>query len=410
MKGSEFSWASFSVPGVGNFCINRDQIKTKDEPPVRIAINTLPLLDNQAGAERYTRNIIKHLIRLDDRHQYHLFLSRINQVLYRPDQGSFRHTVVDVNTRNKLVRILSEQFVLPRLLKRQGVDLLFSPCNIGPRNVSVPMVVTLFDLHWLLFPELFSPLRLAYLRRALAWSGRKAAAILTISENSKKDLVDLLGLPEEKITVTYPGLDPIFEKPPSEQERTSLRKNYGLRKEFILFVGQLHQRKNVLRLIRAYQRLKQQTPIEHQLVLAGGEGDGSPEIREYIRHQPRGEIIVTGCIPDEAIRTLYHQAACLVYPSLYEGFGLPVLEAMACGCPVITSNVSSLPEVAGEAALLIDPYRVETIATALVSLLTNPGLSQRLIQKGFEQARRFTWEAAARKTIEVFEKVTSARG
>jgi len=134
------------------------------------------------------------------------------------------------------------------------------------------------------------------------------------------------------------------------------------------------------------------------------------EIRDYIREQPRGEIIVTGCIPDEAIRTLYHQAACLVYPSLYEGFGLPVLEAMACGCPVITSNVSSLPEVAGEAALLIDPLRIETITTALVSLLTNPGLSQSLRQKGFEQARRFTWEATARKTLEVFEKVKAARG
>jgi len=377
---------------------------------VTIAINTLPLLDNQAGAERYTRNIIYHLVRLDGDHQYHLILSRINQSLYRPDQGNFQETVVDVNTRYKLLRILSEQVYLPRLLKRRSVDLLFSPCNIGPRILSVPMVVTLFDLHWLFFPELFSRIRLAYLRRALTWSARKAEAVLTISENSKKDLVTLLGIPEERITVTYPGLDPIFEKAPSPEEHAALRKTFGLGDKFILFVGQLHRRKNALGLIRAFQLLKEQGPLEHQLVLAGGEGDGSTEIRDYIRQQPRGEIIVTGCIPDEAIRTLYHQAACLVYPSLYEGFGLPVLEAMACGCPVITSNVSSLPEVAGEAALLIDPYRIETIAAAMNSLLTNPDLSQSLIQKGYKQARRFTWEAAARKTLEVFEKVKAAHG
>jgi glycosyltransferase involved in cell wall biosynthesis len=121
-------------------------------------------------------------------------------------------------------------------------------------------------------------------------------------------------------------------------------------------------------------------------------------------------VVFTGCLPDEDLLLFYHAADCLVYPSFYEGFGLPVLEAMACGCPVITSNVSSLPEVAGEAALLIDPYRFETITAALVSLLTNPDLSQSLIQRGFEQARRFTWEAAARKTVEVFEKVKATRG
>ena len=377
---------------------------------MKIAVNTLPLLDNRAGAERYTQNIIRHLIAADPRNVYYLVLSKVNQAFYGSDQENAHNLVWGGNTRNKLIRILGEQAYLPWLVRRKGLDLLFSPCNIGPRNPPVPMVITLFDLHWLRFPELFSPLRLAYLRRALTWSARKAEAILTISENSKKDLIKLLGIPEEKITVTYPGLDPIFEKAPSPEEHAALRKTFGLGDKFILFVGQLHRRKNALGLIRAFQLLKEQGPLEYQLVLAGGEGDGSTEIRDYIRQQPRGEIIVTGCIPDEAIRTLYHQAACLVYPSFYEGFGLPVLEAMACGCPVITSNVSSLPEVAGEAALLIDPYRIETITTALVSLLTNPDLSPSLIQKGLGQARRFTWEAAARKTLAVFEKVMAARG
>ena len=375
-----------------------------------IAINTLPLLDNQAGAERYTRNIINYLVRLNGDHQYHLILSRINQSLYRPNQGNFQQTVVDVNTRHKLLRILSEQIYLPRLLKRQGVNLLFSPCNIGPRFLSVPLVITLFDLHWLRFPELFSPLRLAYLRRALTWSARKAEAVLTISENSKKDLINLLSVPEEKITVTYVGLDPLFREIPEKSELQELRRRYGLKDRFILSVGQLHKRKNIPGLLQAYQRLAAHSPLNVQLVLAGGEGDGAAEVREAVRQIGRDRVVFTGCLPDEDLLRFYHAAECLVYPSFYEGFGLPVLEAMACGCPVITSNVSSLPEVAGEAALLIDPLRIETISTALVSLLTNPGLSQSLIRKGFEQARRFTWEAAARKTLDVFEKVKAARG
>ena len=375
-----------------------------------IAINTLPLLDNQAGAERYTRNIINYLVRLNGDHQYHLILSRINQSLYRPNQGNFQQTVVDVNTRHKLLRILSEQIYLPRLLKRQGVNLLFSPCNIGPRFLSVPLVITLFDLHWLRFPELFSPLRLAYLRRALTWSARKAEAVLTISENSKKDLINLLSVPEEKITVTYVGLDPLFREIPEKSELQELRRRYGLKDRFILSVGQLHKRKNIPGLLQAYQRLAAHSPLNVQLVLAGGEGDGAAEVREAVRQIGRDRVVFTGCLPDEDLLRFYHAAECLVYPSFYEGFGLPVLEAMACGCPVITSNVSSLPEVAGEAALLIDPHRIETIAAAMDSLLTNPILSQTLIQKGREQARKFTWEDTARKTLEVFAKVAAARG
>ncbi len=377
---------------------------------MKIAVNTLPLLDNRAGAERYTQNIIRHLIAVDPRNVYYLVLSRINQTYYGSEMENARNLVWGGNTRNKLIRILGEQVYLPRLVRRKGIDLLFSPCNIGPRNPSVPMVITLFDLHWLRFPELFSPLRLAYLRRALTWSTRQAEAVLTISENSKQDLINLLSVPEEKITVTYVGLDPLFREIPEKSELQDLRRRYGLKDRFILSVGQLHKRKNIPGLLQAFRRLADHSPWNVQLVLAGGEGDGAAEVREAVRPIGRDRVVFTGCLPDEDLLRFYHAAECLVYPSFYEGFGLPVLEAMACGCPVITSNVSSLPEVAGEAALLIDPYRIETITNALVSLLTNPGLAQTLIQKGFEQARRFTWEAAARKTLDVFEKVKASHG
>ena len=377
---------------------------------MRIAINTLPLLDNKAGAERYTQNIIRYLLGGDPVNQYHLILSRINQYHYQTSQVGVRQTVLNLDTRKKWIRILGEQIILPRLLKHEKIDLLFSPCNIGPRNPPVPLVITLFDLHWLRFPELFSRLRLAYLRRALTWSARQAEAVLTISENSKKDLIHLLSVPEEKITVTYVGLDPLFQKIPEKSELHELRRRYGLKDRFILSVGQLHKRKNIPGLLQAYRQLSTHSPLNVQLVLAGGDGDGMAEVREAARQIGRDRVVFAGCLPDEDLLRFYHAAECLVYPSFYEGFGLPVLEAMACGCPVITSDVSSLPEVAGEAALLIDPHRIETITSALVSLLTNPDLSQNLIQKGFKQARRFTWEAAAQKTLAVFEKVKAPRG
>ena len=250
---------------------------------MKIAINTLPLLDNRAGAERYTQNIIRHLIAADPGNVYYLVLSRINQAYYGSDQETAHNLVWQGNTRNKLIRILGEQVYLPRLVRSKGFDLLFSPCNIGPRNPPVPLVITLFDLHWLRFPELFSPLRLAYLRRALTWSARQAEAVLTISENSKKDLINLLSVPEEKITVTYVGLDPLFRKVPEKSELHELRRRYGLKDRFILSVGQLHKRKNIPGLLQAYRQLAAHSSLNVQLVLAGGDGDGMAEVREAAR-------------------------------------------------------------------------------------------------------------------------------
>jgi glycosyltransferase involved in cell wall biosynthesis len=298
---------------------------------VKIAVNTLPLLDNRAGAERYTQNIIRHLIAADPRNVYYLVLSRVNQTYYGSDQGTARNLVWGGNTRNRLIRILGEQVYLPRLVRKKGIDLLFSPCNIGPRNPPVPLVITLFDLHWLRFPELFSPLRLAYLRRALTWSVRKAAAVLTISENSKKDLIHLLSVPEEKITVTYVGLDPLFRKVPEKSELLELHRRFGLKGRFILSVGQLHKRKNIPGLLQAYRRLAAHAPLNVQLVIAGGEGDGAAEVRETVRRIGRDRVVFTGCLADEDLLRFYHAAECLVYPSFYEGFGLPVLEAILIG-------------------------------------------------------------------------------
>ena len=372
---------------------------------MRIAINTLPLLDGKAGAERYTKNLIKYIAKCNSENKYYLFLSSLNKPYYEVEDNQFNNIVLNLNPRIKTTRILGEQLYLPWALKRLGIDLLFSPCNIGPKLTSVPLVITLFDLHWLLFPELFSPIKLFYLRMALKWSVHKAQAVITISQNSKNDILRMYKIPQERVKVIYLGLDPIFKKETGVENLAFLKQRYGIIKKYFLYVGQFHKRKNIMGLLRAFVNLKTESQIDHQLVLVGGDGDGSSEVKQFLNKMGLKDVLVTGCIPDQEVSLLYNSAECLVYPSFYEGFGLPVIEAMACGCPVVTSRTSSLPEVAGDAAILVDPYSVEDIARGIQDIINKPELRYQLIQDGFKQAQKYTWERTARETVSVFEQV-----
>lgn len=374
---------------------------------MRIAINTLPLLTNKAGAERYAENILEQFAKIDPVNRYYLISSEINKDIYGIRQQNFESIIYKGNTRSRMVRILGEQLYIPALTRRLRPDIFFTPCNIAPRFVGAPQVVTLFDLHWLIFPELFSKIKLMYLERSIGWSVHNARRIITISENSKKDIIARFGIPEEKVRVTYLGLDPVFsDKRRDEPAIAGTIRKLGIDGKYILSVGQLHKRKNILALIKAFHDLKSRKLLpDHKLVIAGGRGDGHSEIVSYISSHDVKDVIITGCVTDEDILSLYKGADLMVYPSLYEGFGLPVIEAMACGVPVVTSNVSSLPEVAGGAALLIDPYSVAGIAEAMHRVLSNRDLRDNLVQKGLRRAEEFSWEKAAQETLKVFEEV-----
>ena len=371
---------------------------------MRLAINTLPLTGNQAGAERYAKNIIQYLAQRNGDQTYVLILSQRNRAYYHFPQKNIRPLILPLDTRLKPLRIFAEQFLLPFFLRSLKVDLFFSPCNIAPWRMPVPLVLTLFDLHWFIYPELFNPLHRTYVQRAITWSVRRAKRIITISENSKKDILNIFNLPEQKVRVIYPGLDPVFLKEASPEEVHGVKGRYRIQGPYLLFVGKQHKRKNILTLLKVFRQLKEGERLPHQLVLAGTPGDGSPEIEAWLASGNHPEVIRTGFIPDQEMRPLYAGADALVYPSLYEGFGLPVLEAMACGCPVITSTVSSIPEVAGTAALLIDPDREDEMAEAILRLIRKPALAQRLREEGRVQARKFTWDRAAEETLEVFHQ------
>lgn len=285
------------------------------------------------------------------------------------------------------------------LLTRPRPDVLFIPAHVLPLIHPLPSVVTVHDLGYRHFPDAHPLTQRVYLDWSTRFSARAATHIIADSKATKSDLIRFYNIPTEKITVIYPGRDESLQ--PVDPAR--IRAKYDLPEEYILHVGTLQPRKNILRLIEAFHIITRHAS-RVTLVLAGHAGWLSAPILAKARAVPAGRIRLLNYVPDEDLAGLYSGARAFVFPSLYEGFGFPVLEAMACGTPVICSNTSSLPELAGDAALLVDPTDTEALAAAVSRVLSEPDLRVALVQKGFEQVKKFSWEKAAKETLRVLEK------
>ena len=272
-------------------------------------------------------------------------------------------------------------------------DLLFVPAHVLPLVCPLPAVVTVHDLGYRHFPDAHPLAQRLYLDWSTRFSASRAAHIIADSQATRRDLVQLCGIPENKITVVYPGRDESFTR----VDPAAVCAKYNLPERYLLHVGTLQPRKNLLRLIEAASH--QSSVIN--LVLVGRRGWLSQPILEAAR---RHDVRVLEYVPDEDLAGLYSGATAFVFPSLYEGFGFPVLEAMACGTPVICSNTSSLPEVAGEAALTVDPLDTAALSTAIARVLDDSALRESLIARGYEQIQKFSWEHAARETLIVLER------
>lgn len=299
------------------------------------------------------------------------------------------------------------QFALPRRLYfgKPRPDVFFSPTHYAPRFSPVPTVISVMDLSFLRFPELFKASDLYQLKSWTAYSVRNAKRILTISSSSKSDIIKTYGISEDHVVITYPGLKTMQPLSPQINTMTRLQSHYGIKNNYILFVGTLQPRKNIARLIEAFAKIRSDIP-DVQLVVVGKKG----WLYEEILAAPKkfgvqDSVVFLDFVPDQDLPALYSHARFFILPSLYEGFGLPVLEAMQQGCPVITSNISSLPEAGGEAALYIDPESVDDMADKMKKLLRNDSLRKELIEKGKKQVARFSWEKTARETLAVLEEV-----
>jgi glycosyltransferase involved in cell wall biosynthesis len=304
------------------------------------------------------------------------------------------------------IRILWEQLVLPPLLKRGCFDLLHAPGYVAPLLSPVSVVVTLYDLLAFTHPEFCTAANRLHYRLLVPLSLRKAARIIVPSEATRRDLLRCMPAVAGKVRVIPLGIGDEFRPARDEAAMLRLRGKYGLAGRFILFVGGLEPKKNLARLIESYRLLRLNPNLRHQLVIAGALSWDRDRVQRAARAQGVADsVLFTGFVPPEELPTLYAMADLFVFPSLYEGFGLPPLEAMACGTPAIVSDRGALPEIAGRAARIVDPLSPEAIAGAMEAVLTNPAIHADLRDKGLACARQFSWSGTAAATEAVYQEI-----
>ncbi|MBM3740056.1 MAG: glycosyltransferase family 4 protein [Acidobacteria bacterium] len=298
------------------------------------------------------------------------------------------------------VRPLSIALTLPAMLVRDGVQFFhstFTPPPWAPK----PYVFTVHCLSSLRHPEYFDPLTAMRLNALIKIGIRRARQIVCVSNTTREDVQEAFGVPLERMIVTYNGVGPEFTPPSDPAGARAQVDALGIRGEYILYLGKQQAHKNLARLIEAYHRVKP----DAQLVLAGREQGAATGISEAVeRLGLRDRVIRLGYVPSTARLPLYQCARFFAFPSLWEGFGIPVIEAMACGTPVLTSTATSLPEIAGDAAVIVDPLSIDSIAEGVARLDLNQSLRQQLRSKGLQRARQFTWENCARHTLEAYRR------
>ncbi len=356
-----------------------------------------------AGISWYIQNLIRHLPGADPGFRYTVFLGERG---YGGTAG-LELAFSRLPTHRPAVRFVWEQAVQPWVVQQMGVDLLHSPALVGPMLGGRPFVVTVHDLSYRHYPEAFRAANRGYLTLFGQHSVRRARRVIAVSQSTKDDLVKHYGLPAAKVDVVYHGVDQAF-RPLPPADVAAFRARQGLPQRFLLFVGTLEPRKNVVRLVEAYARLPQTSP---PLVLVGGKGWLYEEVFRLVNALGlASRVHFAGYVPAEDLPYWYNAAEVFVYPSLYEGFGLPPLEAMACGLPVISSTASSLPEVVGDAGLLVDPLDVDGLGAAIGRLLPDTELKERMRAAGLERVQRFTWEQTARQTVDCYRLALAGGG
>lgn len=295
-------------------------------------------------------------------------------------------------------------FLVTAFLRRENLDLLHSPIPHLPLSYNNPAVVTVHDLAIYKYPKLFPSGQQVSTKVVVPRTLKKAKKIVAVSQATKNDIIELFDIPEDKIEVIYNGLDKRFFERASEKEIEEIKARYNIKKRYILFIGTLEPRKNIERLVEAFNRVRAKK-TDWQLVVAGREGWSAEKIYEKAMSSPyRKDIIFTGYIAADDVNPLLSGAEIFVSPSIYEGFGMPVTEALAQGLPVITSKYGSLPEVAGKAAILIDPYEVTDIAGAINLLIEDKKFRDEIREIGFKQAQKYSWEKCARDTLKVYQQ------
>lgn len=390
---------------------------------MHIAINA-SLLNMQtgyrnAGVSRYSEHLLRNLGRARGAEPATMQISAFLQGNSAPDlQDEFPGVAlhpVDLPLDRPLVRIGWEQGVLPRQLHTMQPDLVHGLVNVLPLVSPIPSVVTVHDLSFLRVPQTVPQTRRIYLSRLCAASVRKAQQVLAVSRQTADDLMHFFETPAHKITVVYNGVDERFrantrtDAPYAHGTADPQAERPEMPERFLLYVGTLEPRKNLVRLIRAFGRWKARGGPDAdgcKLVLLGGRGWYFQQIFDCVSElQLENDVIFPGYVPDDALPGWYRAADAFVYPSLLEGFGIPVLEAMASGTPILCSDIPSLAEVVGDGAVRVSPYDEESLMAGMALLMGQPALRRELCERGLARAAHFSWQRAARETLEIYRQV-----
>lgn len=355
----------------------------------------------RTGTEAYAWHLVRALIHLTERrsHRLRLYFNQAPAAELFPDRPHVEHCIIPFPRLWTHLRLASE-------LQRHPPDVFFTPAHVIPITYRGASVATVHDLGYRYFAQAYTWRQRAYLEISTRSNGRIGHKIIADSQATKADLVKFYNLSTQKIEVVYPGADSQLKPVSDPAALAAARIRYGIRSPYLLYIGTLQPRKNLVRLIQAYAG----SQVGHQLVLAGNKGWRSQPILDEIERQEPGvrqRIRLTGFVDEIDKPALISGATVLLYPSLYEGFGFPILEGQSCGTPVITSNSSSLPEVAGEAALLIDAEDTGALAKSIRRLVDDETLRRDLRQKGFDNVRRFTWQNAAGQVLDLLERAAA---
>ncbi len=387
-----------------------------DTRPLHVAINAQLVSFAQtyrnAGVSRYTYTLLDGLSHAEVPQHYTAFVasSEAHAAAKSPltQSGNVELAASTWPTVRPQQRIVWEQLALPGELRKQHVDVFHSPVNVLPARLPCSSVVTVHDLAFIHYPQFFRPARRIYQRTFTARSVRDATLVVAVSESTKRDLVEQFNAPEDKVRVIYPAIDADFQPNADEQRLSAFRSAHGLPDDYILFLGTLEPRKNLVTLVEAYAKLREMDERAPRLVIAGAKGWYFQSLFERVQSlHIASHITFAGYISREEQPLWYAAARLFVYPSVYEGFGLPIVEALACGTPTITSNVSSMPEAGGTVALKVAPGDSLGLAHAMRGVLANPEARERTLAEGPRWARRFSAARMAAEYTEVYAEAAA---
>lgn len=372
---------------------------------MRIAVNTRLLLANKLdGIGYFTYKLLENMCKNHPQDEFIFFFDR-------PFDKEFIFSknvipvVIPCQTRHPLLWRLYFQYLIPKYLKKYKADLFFSPDGFIPKNINIPIINTIHDLNYVHQPQYIeNPSHRRYLLKEFPVFARKSDLLITVSEFSKRDIIELYDIHHNKIEVVFNAANEAYY-PLEEAEKTSYKNSLTQGRDYFYFVGSIHKRKNLGNLFKAFDLFKEETKSDVMLIIVGEKRDWEGELEGIFKKMKhKKDVILTGRLDAKEINKVSNSALALAFVSQFEGFGIPIVEAFAAGCPVITSNTTSMPEVAGDAAIYCDPFLVASIAEAMEKIYTQPSLINELRDKGFEQNKKFSWEKSSERLWNSIEK------